>query len=82
MVSSGMLRHVALATTLVSEEPSASFIMVTTISEVLPKHRFLQQQHGVTSQKTPFCIVTAVETSNLTCRGIVFQSRTDDVTGG
>jgi hypothetical protein len=29
------------------------------------KRRFLQQHHGVTSQKTPFFIVTAVKTSNL-----------------
>jgi plasmid maintenance system killer protein len=29
--------------------------------------RFLQEPHGVTSQKTPFFIVTAVKTSNLTC---------------
>jgi hypothetical protein len=28
--------------------------------------RFLQQPHGVTSQKTPFFIVTAVKTLNLT----------------
>jgi hypothetical protein len=27
---------------------------------------FLQEQHGVTSQKTPFFIVAAVKTSNLT----------------
>jgi hypothetical protein len=26
---------------------------------------FLQEPHGVTSQKTPFFIVTAVKTSNL-----------------
>jgi hypothetical protein len=30
-----------------------------------PKSRFLQEPHGVTSQKTPFFIVTAVKTSNL-----------------
>jgi hypothetical protein len=33
---------------------------------VLSKRRFLQKPHGVTSQKTEFFIVTAVETSNLT----------------
>jgi hypothetical protein len=27
---------------------------------------FLQEPHGVTTQKTPFFIVTAVNTSNLT----------------
>jgi hypothetical protein len=30
------------------------------------QRRFLQEPHGVTSQKTPFFIVTAVKTSNLT----------------
>jgi hypothetical protein len=30
------------------------------------KRRFLQEPHGVTSQKTPFCIVTAVKSSSLT----------------
>jgi hypothetical protein len=29
-------------------------------------NRFLQEPHGITSQKTPFFIVTAVKTSNLT----------------
>jgi hypothetical protein len=33
---------------------------------VPPKRRFLQEPHGVTSQKTPFFIVTAMKTSNLT----------------
>jgi hypothetical protein len=28
--------------------------------------RFLQEPHGVTTQKTPFFIVTAMKTSNLT----------------
>jgi hypothetical protein len=49
MVSSGLLRRVALVRT-----------------EVPPKRRFLQEPHGVTTQKTPFFIVTAVKTSNLT----------------
>jgi hypothetical protein len=31
-----------------------------------PKRRFLQEPHGVTSQKKLFFIVTAVKTSNLT----------------
>jgi hypothetical protein len=30
------------------------------------ERRFLQEPHGVTTQKTPFFIVTAVKTSNLT----------------
>jgi hypothetical protein len=34
MASSGMLRHVALVRTNVSEEPSASFIRVTRIGEL------------------------------------------------
>jgi hypothetical protein len=34
--------------------------------DIFPKCRFLQEPHGVTSQKTPFFIVTAVKTSNLT----------------
>jgi hypothetical protein len=46
----------------VSEELSASFIRVTRIGKL----GTYQQPHGVTSQKTPFFIVIAVETSNLT----------------
>jgi hypothetical protein len=33
--------------------------------EVPPKHLFLQEPHGVISQKTAFFIVTAAKTSNL-----------------
>jgi redox-regulated HSP33 family molecular chaperone len=58
MASSGMLRHVALVRTDVSEELSTSIIRVTTIGEL-----------GTTlavTRKTPFFIVTAVKTSNLT----------------
>jgi hypothetical protein len=81
MASSGILRRVALVRTNVSKELSTSFIRMTRISElgttlavtstrrtceVPPKHRFLQEPHGVTSQKTPFFIVTTVKTSNLT----------------
>jgi hypothetical protein len=36
------------------------------------KRRFLQEPHGVTTQKTPFFIVTAVKTSNLTT-SIMFE---------
>jgi hypothetical protein len=49
---------VALVRTDVSEELGASYIWV--------KRRFLQAPHGVTTQKIPFFIVTAVKTSNLT----------------
>jgi hypothetical protein len=34
--------------------------------QVPPKRWFLQEPHGVTTQKTPFFVVTAVKTSNLT----------------
>jgi hypothetical protein len=37
------------------------------------KRRFLQEPHGVTSQKTPSFIVTAVKTSNLTLSDIRFS---------
>jgi hypothetical protein len=69
--------HVALVRTDVSEELSASFIRVTKIGELgtlavtsnrrtLRKNTVVQEPHGVTSQKTPFFIVTAEKTSNLT----------------
>jgi hypothetical protein len=46
----------------------SSPILVTLMMEALssPKRWFLLEPHGVTSQKTPFFIVTAVKTSNLT----------------
>jgi hypothetical protein len=71
-MSSELLHRVALVRTDVSEEPGASFIRVTKIGElgrrrqVPPKRRFLQEPRGETTQKTPFFIVTAVKTSNLT----------------
>jgi hypothetical protein len=37
-----------------------------------PKRRFLQEPHDVTSQKTPFFIVIAVKTSDLTWKWVVF----------
>jgi hypothetical protein len=45
----------------------SSLILVTPMEEALSssKRRFLQEQHDITSQKTPFFIVTAVKTSNL-----------------
>jgi hypothetical protein len=61
---------VALVRTDVSEERGASFIRVTKIGElgttqaarrrqVPPKRRFLQEPHGVTTQKTPFIKIIA-----------------------
>jgi hypothetical protein len=67
MVSFGMLSRVAVVRTDVSEELSASFIRMTRIGElgtmlaVPPKRQFLQEPHGITSQKIPFfnpCLVT------------------------
>jgi hypothetical protein len=70
-VSSGILRRVALVRTDVSDELSAFFIRVTRIGELgTTKRQFLQEPHGVTSQKTPLFIVTAVKTSNLANRVI------------
>jgi hypothetical protein len=63
-VSSGMLRRVAFVRTDVSEELSASFIKVTRIGELRTTPGITS--NSVTSQKTPFFIVTAVKTSNLT----------------
>jgi hypothetical protein len=82
-----MLRRVALIRTDVREELSASFIRVTRIGElgitlaVTSNWRTLRRNtwsvltklHGVTPQKTPFFIVTAVKTSNFRNR-----SKTDD----
>jgi hypothetical protein len=65
----------ALVRTDLSEEPGASFIGVTKIGALgttqaaTSNRRTLRRNtkpHGVTTQKTPFFIVTAVKTSNLT----------------
>jgi hypothetical protein len=63
-----MLRRVALVRTDISQELSAYIFRVTRIGELgtTLKRQFLQEPHGITSQKTPFFIVTAVEASNLT----------------
>jgi hypothetical protein len=65
---------------------SSSFIKVTRIGELgttlaatsnrrtLRRSWFLQEPHGLTSQKTPFFIVTAVKTSNLTQQKRIFDS--------
>jgi hypothetical protein len=58
--------------TRIGELVTASVVAISPIlvslmkGRVPPKRRFLQEPHGVTSQKTPFFIVTAVKTSNLT----------------
>jgi hypothetical protein len=65
---------VALVRTDVSEEPGASFIRVTKIGE-LGTTQAVQEPHGVTTQKTPFFILTAVKTSNLTMHGMSANSR-------
>jgi hypothetical protein len=80
-----MLGRVALVRSDVSKELSASFIRVTRIGELgktqaatsnrrtlRSVRRFLQEPHGVTTQKTPFFIVTAMKTSNLTDRMFFF----------
>jgi hypothetical protein len=46
--------------------------VVKTSNLVPPKRRFLQGPHGVTTQKTPFFIVTAVKTSKLKNYGVNF----------
>jgi hypothetical protein len=69
MASSGMLSHVALVRTDVSEERVAYTIRVKRISELdrILRNVGSYKSHAVlTSQKTPFFIVTAIETSNLT----------------
>jgi uncharacterized membrane protein YadS len=72
MASSGMLHRVALVRTDVSEELSASFIRMTRIGELgttlavtinrrtLRINTKLQEPHGVTSQETPFFILSFV----------------------
>jgi hypothetical protein len=80
-----MLRRVALVRTDVSEEPSASIIWVTRIGELgttlaVTSNRSTLQRTGVTSQKTPFFIVTAVKTSNLTTFFIVTAVKTSNLT--
>jgi hypothetical protein len=72
MPSSEMLRRVALVITDDSDEHIPSIVKLTRIGVLgitltvcsAPKRRFLQDPHGVTSQKTAFFIVTATKTSN------------------
>jgi hypothetical protein len=72
-LSPGMLHHVALVNSVclllvTANVIPSSPILVTLKTEALrsSERRFLQEPHGVTSQKTAFFIVTAVKTSNLT----------------
>jgi hypothetical protein len=66
MVSSGVLRRVALVRTDVSDEISSSFIKVTRIGEqVPPKRRFLQEPHGLTSQKTSLFLIKFVTRADI-----------------
>jgi hypothetical protein len=51
MASSGMLRHVALVRTNVSEELSASFIRVTRISELGTTLAVTSNRHEDSSQR-------------------------------
>jgi hypothetical protein len=65
-----MLCGVVLVRNDVSEEIMASFIRVTRICELGTTLAVtIQEPHGITSQKTPFFIVTAVKTSNVTNKG-------------
>jgi hypothetical protein len=61
------LRSVRRLLVTASVVPSSP-ILITLIRRryVPPKCRLIQEPHGVTSQKTPFFIVTAVKVSNLT----------------
>jgi hypothetical protein len=60
-----LLRSVLLLLITVNVVPNSP-IIVTLMMEVIftPKHQFLQEPHGVTSQKTVFFIVTALKTSD------------------
>jgi hypothetical protein len=77
-----MLRRVALVRTDFSEEPSVSFSRVTRLGELgttlaATSNRRTLRATRRNIQKTPFFIVTAVKTSNLTyrfsCRGCYFE---------
>jgi hypothetical protein len=63
MVSCGMLHRMALVLLVAASVVPTSPILVTLMKEVLgpPKRRFLQEPHGVTSEKTPFFILDVVQ---------------------
>jgi hypothetical protein len=58
------VRRLLVAACFVPSSPI--FVTLMNEAQVPPKRRFLQEPHGVTTQKTQFFIVTAVKTSNLT----------------
>jgi hypothetical protein len=89
VVSSGMLRRVALVRTDVSEEPSASFIRVTRIGELgttlaATSNRLTLRRNTKWERKLEwnselgiplgFFVVTAVKTSNLTETNKFFET--------
>jgi hypothetical protein len=66
MVSSGLLRRVALVRTDISEEPGDSFIRVTKIGELGTTQAATSNRRMLRRNTTwYFFIVTAVKTSNL-----------------
>jgi hypothetical protein len=70
---------VALVRNYASEEPGASFIRVTKIGELgttqaATSNRRTLKRNTRNIQKTPFFIVTAVKTSNLTLKEMLWFS--------
>jgi hypothetical protein len=81
MASYGILRHVALVRTDISEELSSSFIRVTRIGELettLAVTSNRRTSHDVTSQKTTFFVFIAVKTSSLTSPKLFFIFEVND----
>jgi hypothetical protein len=68
MKQGGKQNESSMCRLLVTANVPSSLILVTLMMEALSSSEtsVLQEPHGVTSQKTPFFIVTAVKTSNLT----------------
>jgi hypothetical protein len=60
------MRQLLVRASVVPSSPILATLMKE--AQIPPKRRFLQEPHGVTFQKTPFFIVTAVKTSNLTTK--------------
>jgi hypothetical protein len=61
-----LYRHVITFAVLCSVRRLLVTARVVPSSLIPPKRQFLKESHGVTFQETPFIIVTAVKTSNLT----------------